>query len=174
MSASRTSPQRGSTNTSRMLRYPATVFGFFVALVTNHASAIARNSSRLRDGSTHVCVPSSVVVLSSHACASAFRGNRFECSLPSGPTYLARQRNPWPWVALGTVWALPSASRTVLVHRSSTPLRRLRLWGIDVLLVDEVRRLVGTDEVPVGDISDAPEVYVVVCLTSSRDGVVNA
>jgi hypothetical protein len=57
--------------------------------------------------------------------------NRLECSRPSGPTYLARQRIPSPSLALGTVRRLPS-TRIVFIQRSSTPLRRLRLCIIGV------------------------------------------
>ena len=52
--------------------------------------------------------------VSSHAWASALRPNDFECSSPSWSTYRASQRRPSLCREMGTLVALPWASRTVL------------------------------------------------------------
>src|SRR5262249_16987053 len=67
-----------------------------------------------------------VISLSSQRWASTFRVNALACSRPLSSTYLARQRLPLPWLALCSVWVVPSGSRTVLYQRSSTPALRLR------------------------------------------------
>jgi hypothetical protein len=77
---------------------------------------------------------------SNHDLASPLVRKPFARSLPSSPTYLARQRKPLPCAALITVFVPPRLSLMVLVHRSLTPARRFRIILDHLQLVRSILR----------------------------------